>query len=313
MKFPILPNFDRFVPLNGRQVNGCRRVAPVWKRVLRGVTKCGDQSRNNATAAVGASINRLGPSRSPSYHSFGNLGFYANTPARLDDIISSVVSIVQIPTKGTLKHIQRIQIFTIGWMSVEAALSLWAAWTARSPALAAFGGDSTIELLSAVVVLWRFRADASEHTERYAARIAGGLLVALACGRGCLCSIGFGDVTARGHRTKIQLLGDGGLGVRRACNAGSCQVETASFSFDRKCCSASRCCRICLVLLGVLRFMQAGTSQGRPVCSFGNHAADCARSSGCHARQGLWLLLATKPAHTAELSYRQAQLSNCRR
>ena len=92
----------------------------------------------------------------------------------------SVVSIVQIPTKDTLKHIQRIQTFTIAWMSVEAALSLWAAWTARSPALAAFGGDSTVELLSAVVVLWRFRTHASERAEQVAARIAGGLLFALA-------------------------------------------------------------------------------------------------------------------------------------
>ena len=65
-------------------------------------------------------------------------------------------------------------------MSVEAALSLWAAWTARSPALAAFGGDSAVELLSAVVVLWRFRTHASEHVEQRAARIAGGLLFALA-------------------------------------------------------------------------------------------------------------------------------------
>lgn len=65
-------------------------------------------------------------------------------------------------------------------MSVEAALSLLAAWTARSPALAAFGGDSAVELLSAVVVLWRFRTPASEPAERLAARIAGGLLVALA-------------------------------------------------------------------------------------------------------------------------------------
>jgi divalent metal cation (Fe/Co/Zn/Cd) transporter len=65
-------------------------------------------------------------------------------------------------------------------MSVEAALSLWAAWTARSPALAAFGGDSAVELLSGVVVLWRFRARASEGAEWRAARIAGGLLFALA-------------------------------------------------------------------------------------------------------------------------------------
>lgn len=65
-------------------------------------------------------------------------------------------------------------------MSVEAALSLWAAWMARSPALVAFGGDSAVELLSAVVVLWRFRTHASEQAEQLAARIAGGLLFALA-------------------------------------------------------------------------------------------------------------------------------------
>jgi divalent metal cation (Fe/Co/Zn/Cd) transporter len=105
---------------------------------------------------------------------------YANIPRRLDGIIPSVASVVQIPTKGALKRIQRIQTLTIAWMSVEATLSLWAAWRARSPALAAFGGDSTIELLSAVVVLWCFRTGASEHAERSAARIAGGLLIALA-------------------------------------------------------------------------------------------------------------------------------------
>jgi divalent metal cation (Fe/Co/Zn/Cd) transporter len=91
-----------------------------------------------------------------------------------------VASIVQIPTKDTLKSIQRIQTVTIACMSVEAVLSLWAAWTARSPALAAFGGDSAVELCSAVVVMWRFRAHASEHAEQLAARIAGGLLFVLA-------------------------------------------------------------------------------------------------------------------------------------
>jgi divalent metal cation (Fe/Co/Zn/Cd) transporter len=91
-----------------------------------------------------------------------------------------VASFLQIPTRDTLKHIQRIQTFTLAWMSVEAALSLWAAWTARSPALAAFGGDSAVELLSAVVVLWRFRPEASEHAEQLAARIAGVLLFAVA-------------------------------------------------------------------------------------------------------------------------------------
>ena len=83
-------------------------------------------------------------------------------------------------TEGTLKHIHRIQTITIAWMSVEAALSLWAAWTARSPVMAAFGGDSAVELMSASVVLWRFRTHAPEHAEQRAARIAGVLLFALA-------------------------------------------------------------------------------------------------------------------------------------
>jgi len=65
-------------------------------------------------------------------------------------------------------------------MTVEAAVSLAAAWMARSPALLAFGGDSAIELLSAIVVLWRFRAHADqEQSEKYAARIAGVLLLIL--------------------------------------------------------------------------------------------------------------------------------------
>jgi len=66
-------------------------------------------------------------------------------------------------------------------MSVEAAVSLFAAWRAHSPALLAFGGDSAVELLSAVVVLWRFRAVAAQgDAETRAARIAGALLFALA-------------------------------------------------------------------------------------------------------------------------------------
>jgi divalent metal cation (Fe/Co/Zn/Cd) transporter len=65
-------------------------------------------------------------------------------------------------------------------MSVEALVSLFAAWRARSPALLAFGGDSAIELFSAAVVLWRFRTTALENAESRAARVAGALLFALA-------------------------------------------------------------------------------------------------------------------------------------
>ena len=63
---------------------------------------------------------------------------------------------------------------------MEAAVSLSAAWRARSPALLAFGGDSAIELLSAVAVLWRFRTYAQEGSEKQGARIAAALLFMLA-------------------------------------------------------------------------------------------------------------------------------------
>ena len=87
---------------------------------------------------------------------------------------------LQSTASHALQQIQRIQAITIGWMILEAGVSLWAAWRAKSPALLAFGGDSAIELLSAAVVLWRFRVNASdENTERRAARIAGVLLLIL--------------------------------------------------------------------------------------------------------------------------------------
>lgn len=75
------------------------------------------------------------------------------------------------------QRVLQLQVLTIAWMTVEAVVSLGAAWSSRSPALLAFGGDSLIELLSAAVVFWRFRFGLNESR---AARIAGGLLFALA-------------------------------------------------------------------------------------------------------------------------------------
>jgi divalent metal cation (Fe/Co/Zn/Cd) transporter len=92
-----------------------------------------------------------------------------------------MVSVPQIGNSETLRRIRRVQAITIAWMSVEAVVSLFAAWRVRSPVLLAFGGDSAIELFSALVVLWRFRArDAQEHAEKRAACVAGALLFALA-------------------------------------------------------------------------------------------------------------------------------------
>jgi divalent metal cation (Fe/Co/Zn/Cd) transporter len=85
------------------------------------------------------------------------------------------------PQPDVLRRILRIQVFTLIWMCVEAAVSLGAAWRAHSPALLAFGGDSAIELVSALVVYWRFRFHSTEtKAEKFATRIAGGLLFALA-------------------------------------------------------------------------------------------------------------------------------------
>ncbi len=80
-----------------------------------------------------------------------------------------------------LRRILRIQAFTLIWMFLEAAVSLIAAWRAHSPALLAFGGDSAIELVSALVVYWRFRFHSAEmKAEESATRVAGGLLFVLA-------------------------------------------------------------------------------------------------------------------------------------
>jgi divalent metal cation (Fe/Co/Zn/Cd) transporter len=84
-------------------------------------------------------------------------------------------------TADVYRRIRRVQVVTIVWMGVEAAISLFAAWGARSPMLLAFGGDSAIELASAVIVFRRFRSPAaSEQVEKRASRLAGLLLFALA-------------------------------------------------------------------------------------------------------------------------------------
>lgn len=92
-----------------------------------------------------------------------------------------MITTLQIPNQNLLRRVHRVQILTILWMSVEAGVALAAAWMARSPAMLAFGGDSAVELFSAVVVLWAFgeRSDRRK-AESQAARIAGVLLLLLA-------------------------------------------------------------------------------------------------------------------------------------
>jgi divalent metal cation (Fe/Co/Zn/Cd) transporter len=89
-------------------------------------------------------------------------------------------STVLADSRDLVRRVIWVQAITIGWMTVEAIFALAAAWHAHSPALLAFGGDSAIELLSAVVVYRRFRSKWHETSEHLAARITGGLLFALA-------------------------------------------------------------------------------------------------------------------------------------
>lgn len=72
-----------------------------------------------------------------------------------------------------------LQLITILWMCAEAAIALFAAVHARSLALLGFGADSGIELVSASVVLLRFK-EVSHANEKNATRITGLLLFLLA-------------------------------------------------------------------------------------------------------------------------------------
>jgi divalent metal cation (Fe/Co/Zn/Cd) transporter len=72
-----------------------------------------------------------------------------------------------------------LQGVTLAWMLVEFGVSVYAAVTAHSPAMLAFGSDSLVELLSAAVVLWQWIPGVSV-SERRASRTAGVLLFVLA-------------------------------------------------------------------------------------------------------------------------------------
>jgi divalent metal cation (Fe/Co/Zn/Cd) transporter len=80
----------------------------------------------------------------------------------------------------------RLEWFTVGWMTIEAVVSIAAGVAADSLVLVAFGLDSIVELASAGVLMWRLSVELrhgqkfSERAERVASRIGGGLLFLLA-------------------------------------------------------------------------------------------------------------------------------------
>jgi divalent metal cation (Fe/Co/Zn/Cd) transporter len=77
-----------------------------------------------------------------------------------------------------------VEIFTVCWMVVEAAVSIGAGILARSALLTAFGIDSVIELVSGAILLWRLSVEArgedTEHIERAEHRAAWVVSVSLA-------------------------------------------------------------------------------------------------------------------------------------
>ena len=83
------------------------------------------------------------------------------------------------PSVDLSKTVVWLQWITIVWMMVECGVSLYAASQTHSVALLAFGSDSLVELLSAIVVLLQF-LPRFPLKKSYADRAAGGLLFALA-------------------------------------------------------------------------------------------------------------------------------------
>jgi len=78
-----------------------------------------------------------------------------------------------------------LAVFTVCWNIVEGVVALAAAAAAGSPALAGFGVDSFVELLSAAVLIWRLRVEQRspervEQVERRAVRLIGVAFLALA-------------------------------------------------------------------------------------------------------------------------------------
>jgi len=67
---------------------------------------------------------------------------------------------------GVVRAGVRIEVFTVLWMIVEAAVSIGAGLVAGSVLLTAFGLDSVIELASGAILLWRLSVDArgGDHT-----------------------------------------------------------------------------------------------------------------------------------------------------
>jgi divalent metal cation (Fe/Co/Zn/Cd) transporter len=81
---------------------------------------------------------------------------------------------------GSRHRAIRVELFTVGWNTVEAVVAIAAGAAASSVALIGFGLDSVVEVCAALVVLWQFVGNVPEDREQRALRLIGGCFFALA-------------------------------------------------------------------------------------------------------------------------------------
>jgi divalent metal cation (Fe/Co/Zn/Cd) transporter len=79
----------------------------------------------------------------------------------------------------TRMAVMRLQVLSTTWMTIECGVALYGAWQAHSVVLMAFGADSFVELLSAILVLLAFSPRIRISRTR-SAQLAGILLYVLA-------------------------------------------------------------------------------------------------------------------------------------
>jgi len=79
----------------------------------------------------------------------------------------------------TRMAVKRLQVLSTIWMTIECGVALYGAWQAHSVVLMAFGADSFVELLSAILVLLAFSPRIRISRTR-SAQLAGILLYVLA-------------------------------------------------------------------------------------------------------------------------------------
>lgn len=92
-------------------------------------------------------------------------------------MVTEILNRNQESIRAAVRRGRWLEIFTIGWNSLEAVIAIGAGVLASSIALVGFGFDSIIESLSGVFILWRLFG--TEQRERLALRLVGISFLAL--------------------------------------------------------------------------------------------------------------------------------------